>query len=165
MNKEKSIKLLNKAIASELTAINQYLYFHFICEDRGYTPLAKEFFKISMSEMKHVEQLALRILFLKGEPELVPDGKTEKIRDIKGMLALSKKLESGAIDMYNKASGESAANGDNGTKKIFDSLVDQEENHFDQFDVESDNLAEFGANYLAQQAMEGAKDYVKGVED
>ena len=33
--KEKSIELLNKAVSDELLAVNQYMYFHFRCDDYG----------------------------------------------------------------------------------------------------------------------------------
>jgi bacterioferritin len=36
---EKVIEILNKAIALEMTATNQYMYFHFRCGDYGYEPL------------------------------------------------------------------------------------------------------------------------------
>ena len=32
---EKSIDLLNKALADELAAVHQYMYFHFHCDDQG----------------------------------------------------------------------------------------------------------------------------------
>ena len=32
---QKSVDLLNKAIADELLAVHQYMYFHFICDDLG----------------------------------------------------------------------------------------------------------------------------------
>ena len=31
--KEVSIKLLNRAVADELLAVHQYMYFHFRCDD------------------------------------------------------------------------------------------------------------------------------------
>ena len=37
---EKSITLLNKAVADELSAVHQYMYFHFHCDDQGYDLLA-----------------------------------------------------------------------------------------------------------------------------
>ena len=37
---EKSVELLNKAIADELFAVHQYMYFHFLCDDQGYDLLA-----------------------------------------------------------------------------------------------------------------------------
>ena len=42
---EKSIELLNKAVADELSATHQYMYFHFHCEDQGYALLAGLFIK------------------------------------------------------------------------------------------------------------------------
>ena len=66
--KEKSIELLNKAVADELLAVHQYMYFHFRCDDMGYDLLSGLFKRTAIQEMMHVEQLSERILFLKGEP-------------------------------------------------------------------------------------------------
>lgn len=44
--KEKSIALLNKAIGDELSALNQYMYFHFHCDDQGYDMLGALFKKL-----------------------------------------------------------------------------------------------------------------------
>ena len=41
--REKSIELLNRAVADELTAVHQYMYFHFDCDDYGYDPLSELF--------------------------------------------------------------------------------------------------------------------------
>ena len=68
----KSIELLNKAAADELTAIHQYMYFHFHCDDQGYDLLAGLFKRTAIEEMMHVEKLAERILFLKGDVEMKP---------------------------------------------------------------------------------------------
>ena len=40
---EKSIELLNKAVADELAAVHQYMYFHFHCEDQGFELLSAPF--------------------------------------------------------------------------------------------------------------------------
>ena len=61
--KEKSIELLNKAIADELSAVHQYMYFHFHCDDQGYDLLAGLFKKTAIDEMIHIEKLAERIPF------------------------------------------------------------------------------------------------------
>ena len=42
MNKSKSINLLNAAVADELQAVHQYMYFHFHLDDQG-LPLAALF--------------------------------------------------------------------------------------------------------------------------
>jgi len=93
MRQEKSIKLLNKTIADELSAVHQYMYFHFLCDDHGYDLLAGLFKKTAIEEMGHVEKAAERILFLKGEVELKSAMDVEKIHDVKKMLQLASKME------------------------------------------------------------------------
>jgi len=87
--KEKSIELLNKAVADELTAVHQYMYFHFHCDDQGYDLLAGLFKKTAIEEMIHIEQLAERILFLDGEVEMEASEKVKKIHDVKEMLKMA----------------------------------------------------------------------------
>ena len=60
---EKSIELLNRAVADELLAVHQYMYFHFHCDDQGYELLSALFRRTAIEEMMHVETLAERILF------------------------------------------------------------------------------------------------------
>ena len=45
---EKSVELLNKAISDELSAVHQYMYFHFHCDDQGYDLLAALFKKTAI---------------------------------------------------------------------------------------------------------------------
>jgi len=40
---EKSIELLNRAVADELMAVHQYMYFHFHCDDQGFELLSNLF--------------------------------------------------------------------------------------------------------------------------
>ena len=76
---EKSVELLNKAIADELYAVHQYMYFHFHCEDQGYDLLAGLFIRTAIEEMGHIELCAERILFLGGEVEMVAAEEVKKI--------------------------------------------------------------------------------------
>ena len=48
--KEKSIELLNNAIADELSAVHQYMYFHFHCDDLGYSLLSNLFKKLQLKK-------------------------------------------------------------------------------------------------------------------
>ena len=48
----------------------KYMYFHFRCDDMGFDLVSNLFKRIAIQEMMHVEQLAERILFLKGEVEM-----------------------------------------------------------------------------------------------
>jgi bacterioferritin len=155
--KQKSIELLNRAVADELTAVHQYMYFHFHCDDQGYDLLANIFKRTAIEEMLHIERLAERILFLKGEVEMVSSHGVEKVHDVNKMLQIAAKLETQSVDDYNKWANECAANADSASKKLFEDLVADEERHYDQFDVETDNLRKFGDNYLALQSIERSK--------
>lgn len=153
----KSIELLNKAIADELTAVHQYMYFHFHCDDQGLDLLAGLFKRTAIEEMLHVERLAERILFLKGDVEMVAEEVVKKIHDVKVMLETATKMEEHSALSYNKWANECSANADSVSKQLFESLVLDEERHFDQYDTELDNLGKFGDRYLALQSIERSK--------
>lgn len=155
--KEKSIELLNKAVADELSAVHQYMYFHFHCDDQGYDLLAGLFKKTAIEEMLHIETLAERILFLKGEVEMTASAPVKKLHEVKEMLELAASLETASANDYNHWANECSANADSVSKKLFESLVEDEERHFDLFDVEIENLQKFGDNYLALQSIERSK--------
>ena len=157
MNKEKSIELLNKAIGEELSAIHQYMYFHFVLDDLGYDLLAGIFKKTAIDEMLHTEKFAERILFLGGEIEMKATHEVEHIRDPKEMLKWAMKSEEEAMDMYNDFAIEASNARDAGTKQIFEAVIADEERHFETFEQEFNNLEQFGDRYLAQQAMERSK--------
>jgi bacterioferritin len=154
---DKSIELLNKAIADELSAVHQYMYFHFHCDDQGYDLLAGLFKRTAIEEMLHVERLAERILFLKGEVEMEVGGEVNKIHDVKEMLQQATKMEESSARDYNQWANECSKNADSVSKKLFEDLVMDEERHFDQYDTEMDNLKKFGEKYLALQSIERSK--------
>jgi bacterioferritin len=154
---EKSIELLNKAAADELSAVHQYMYFHFHCDDQGYDLLASLFKKTAIEEMIHVERLAERILFLKGDVEMMPKDKVQPIRDVKGMLELARKMEEESAKEYNIWANECAENNDAISKQLFESLVADEERHYNQYDTEIENITKFGSSYLALQSIERSK--------
>ena len=154
---EKSIELLNKAVADELYAVNQYMYFHFHCDDQSFDLLAKLFKRTAIEEMGHVEALAERILFLKGEVEMKAAGDVKKTHDVKEMLKQAADMESGSVRDYNIWANECSANADAMSKQVFEGLVADEERHFDQYDTELDNIRKFGESYLVLQSIERSK--------
>jgi bacterioferritin len=155
--KQKSIELLNKAVADELQALHQYMYFYFHCDDQGYDLLSNLFRKTAIEEMMHVELISERILFLKGEVEMKVAGEVQKLHDVKEMLVLARKMEEGSAHDYNVWANECSQNADSVSKKLFEALVADEERHFDQYDTEIENMQKFGDNYLALQSIERSK--------
>ena len=109
---EKSIALLNKAVADEMSAVHQYMYFHFHCEDQGYQPLSNLFLRTAIEEMGHVERCAERILFLGGDVEMMASSSVEKVVDVKTMLEKARAMEEGGCRLKE---GVRSAGGRGGT--------------------------------------------------
>jgi len=148
-DKKKVIDLLNEARAAELTAIMQYMAHHYELEDADYGKLAKLMKTIAIQEMDHAEKLAERILFLNGTPTSEPDGKVTKGQDIPAMLKRDVALEEGAVVMYNDHAMACAKAGDHTSKRIFQQLLQDEEEHLDEFQNIQDHVAKLGDAYLA----------------
>ena len=154
---ENSIKLLNQAVSEEITALHQYMYFHFHCDDQGYDLLAGLFKRTAIEEMLHVERLAERILFLGGDVIMVSSAPVKPVQDVNEMLVMARQMELDSAEHYNRWANECGANADSVSKKIFEDLVVDEERHYDQYDVEMNNMKKFGTNYLVLQSIERSK--------
>jgi bacterioferritin len=156
MDKKKSIDLLNKGVAEELQAVHQYMYWHFHLADQGFGPLSALFRRVAIEEMLHVERLAERILFLKGEVVMKVAGPVELITEPEAILKRAAELEHEAAEGYNASANTSSQNADSVSKQMFEGLVADEERHFDLFDKQMDNIKRFGPNYLALQSFTAA---------
>ncbi len=159
---DESIELLNKAVADELSAVHQYMYFHFHCDDQGLDILAALFKQTAIQEMIHVERLSERILFLKGDVKMELAEPVQQIRAVGEMLKRAAKMEEESAREYNEWANECAKNADSVSKKLFEDLVAEEEGHYDQFDIEHDKLEQYGDKYLALQSMESSKARLTG---
>jgi bacterioferritin len=153
MDRSKSIELLNAALADELQAIHQYMYFHFHLDDQGLGPLSQLLKQTSIEEMLHAERIAERILFLKGDVRMIPNGPVAPITDPVEMLADSVQGELEAIEAYNRWAIECGEQADSASKQLFEELIADEERHLDQFDTQRENIERFGLGYLALQSF------------
>ena len=149
--------MLNRTVAEELSAVHQYMYFHFHCDDQGFDLLAGLFKKTSIEEMLHVEKAAERILFLNGEVKMQASEAVQETHDVRKMLERAAAMEAQSVKEYNEWANECGANADSATKRIFEGLVADEERHYDQFSNEMDNIDRFGEKYLALQTMERSR--------
>lgn len=165
MDRSKSIALLNQAVADELQAVHQYMYFHFHLDDQGLGPLSLLFKRTAIEEMMHVERLAERILFLKGEVRMVSAGPVENLTEPSAMLKKGMAMEASSQDDYNKAALECSANADAVSKAVFEGLIADEERHFDQYEKEMEKIQRFGSSYLALQSFGSAAEPGPGKAD
>jgi len=129
------------------------MYFHFHLDDLGFAPLAQLFKRTAITEMGHVEALAERILFLKGDVQMAATSEVEKISDPAAMLAKAVAMEQGSVRDYNSAAKDCGTNSDAASKLLFEHLVGDEEGHAAQFERQLDNIKRFGPSYLALQSF------------
>jgi bacterioferritin len=73
-DRETVIKLLNEALATEIVCVLRYRRHYFMAAGINAEGVAAEFLKHSNEEQGHADQLAQRIVQLKGEPNLNPEG-------------------------------------------------------------------------------------------
>lgn len=148
MNK-RVIALLNQARERELLVISQYMVHHYELEDKDYRKLASTMKEIAITEMKHAEKLADRILFLNGEVTSRPAGEAVKGQEIADMLKTDIELETDTVQLYNEAVTICAEERDQVSKDVFESLLKDEEDHFNTFDNTRTLIGTLGTSYLA----------------
>jgi bacterioferritin len=62
-------------------------------------------------------------------------------------------MEEESAQAYNAAALQCGSKADSMSKQIFEQLVGDEEQHFDEFDKQLDNIKRFGPSYLALQSF------------
>ena len=150
----KVIEQLNRALREELTAITQYFVHAEMCENWGYTKLAKYIKKQSIDEMKHAESIMERILFLDGTPSMEPLALSIG-KDVQAMIHNDLHLEIEAVAMYNEAVLTATQEKDNGSRDLFVALLKDEEEHVDWLEAQEHQIKELGyERYLSIQTRE-----------
>ena len=142
--------LLNKAVSGEITAIIQYTNQHekmaFLELRMKNTPLetlnetnkaavvSKILKTVFMAEMDHLEKISERIFLLEGEATYKPDP-LPVVGDIaQDFLTLDHALESTTISLYRQIIAEALKRGDTTTRRLFEDIILQEEDHYWTFD-------------------------------
>ncbi len=150
--KTEVIEVLNKARGMELQAIAQYMNQHYNLDDMDYGDMAAKIKLIAIDEMRHAEMFAERIKELEGEPTVEAAAKAEKGQEVQVVFSFDAGLEDNTIDTYNQFLLVCRENGDSTSVKIFETIIDEEQIHFNYFDNVNDHIEKLGERYLAQIA-------------
>jgi len=146
------IEVINKARAMELLAIHQYMNQHYNLDNMDYGELAAKLKLIGIDEMRHAEMFAERVKELSGEPVTEHGGKVQKGQKVKDVFSFDAKLEDNTIDVYNKFAGVCRENGDSISMKVFETIIDEEQLHYNYFDNIDGHIKTLGDTFLAKIA-------------
>ena len=149
---KKVIEVLNDVLTAELTAINQYFVHGEMCENWGYGKLQHAVRAHSIGEMKHAEEVIERILFLDGIPNMQRLGKINIGESVPEQLKLDLALEMDAVGRLNAGIEECRKLDDNNTRRLFEEILEDEEEHIDWIESQLSLIEQVGLqNYLAEQ--------------
>jgi len=147
-----AIEVLNQARAMEIGAIHQYMNQHYNLDDMDYGDLAAKVKLIAVDEMRHAEMFAERIKELDGDPIAGHDNVVERGQAIAEIFPFNATLEDDTIDAYNRYLLVCRENGDSISMKLFETIIDHEQLHFNYFDDVREHIDRLGDVYLAQIA-------------
>ena len=152
---EQVIEALNAGLTIELTAINTYFIHSKMLSNWGLNKLAGYYYKESIEEMKHADEVIDRILFLDGVPaisryDVINVGKTPQ-----EMIEIGLALETKGAATYNEGFALCSDVKDNASRELMERMVVESEQSIDWAEAQLDLMKMVGTeNYLAQQ-MEG----------
>lgn len=130
----KSLKeMLNDAIAREIQVSIQYMWQHVQSVGLKGEVVKGTFKKIAITEMKHAEAIAERLVILGGTPTTKPTPITVG-NNVDEMLKIDKKAEDEAIAMYKEIINVAQCEGDFTTAKLFIEILADEEEHAATFE-------------------------------
>ena len=150
--KKKVIEVLNRARSMELQAIHQYMNQHYNLDDMDFGEMAANLKLIAIDEMRHAEAFAERVKELGGEPTTELAGGVKTGQDVKTIFPFDAEQEDDAIVAYNQFLLVCRENGDSVSVKLFETIIDDEQEHFNYFDSVSNHIKKLGNAYLARIA-------------
>lgn len=149
----KVIQVLNKILANELVAINQYFLHARMYKNWGLKELADHEYHESIDEMKHADALVERILFLEGLPNLQDLGKLKIGEDTKEMLECDLSLELKAIPDLRDGILICESSRDFISRDLLKSILESEEAHVDWLETQLSLIEKVGLENYLQSKM------------
>jgi bacterioferritin len=136
-DREEIIRLLNASLATEWVCVLRYKRHYYMAKGVKAQVAAAEFLEHAEQEAEHADKLAERIVQLGGEPELNPDllSKNSHAQYVAGntlkeMVTEDLIAERIAIDSYREII-QYIGDKDPTTRRIFEEILAQEEEHAD----------------------------------
>ncbi|MEZ5763769.1 MAG: bacterioferritin [Xanthobacteraceae bacterium] len=147
----KVVDYLNKALRSELTAINQYWLHYRLLDNWGLKEMAKKWRKESIEEMEHADKLVERIIFFDGFPNMQVLDPLRIGQNVKEILDCDLQAEISARTLYEEAATHCNSMKDYVTRDLFVKLMNDEEHHIDFLETQIDLVSKIGVELYTQK--------------
>jgi bacterioferritin len=132
------VRLLNDALATELTCVMRYRRHHFTAQGRDSPKIAEEFLVHANEELAHADQIAERIVQLGGAPDFRPDtlqkrshSDYDESESLNDMIRTNLIAERVAIEAYRQMIAL-IGDKDPTTRRMLEQILAVEEEHADE---------------------------------
>lgn len=132
MASKKLIDLLNEAIARELSVSVQYMWHHIMAKGMKSPEIRDRLRAISITEMKHAEEIAERLDYLGGIPTTKPSP-IELASNLEEIIEQNLAKEEDAIKLYKNIIKVAQEENDSTTRTLFEKILSDEEDHHGEF--------------------------------
>jgi bacterioferritin len=136
-DREKVLKLLNEALATEIVCVLRYRHDYFVARGLKAKVAAAEFLEHANQELEHADLLSHRIIQLGGEPDLNPSTLAQRShaeyrlgKNLQEMIRENLVAERIAIDSYREMA-QYIGEDDPTTRRMLEGILATEEEHAD----------------------------------
>lgn len=134
MTHEEIVALLNENLEEEIRSVLQYLQHAYMARGVDRIPIYEFMEKASLSEMKHIEILAKKVVAYGGVPSMRARN-VDSSPDIQDMLRADIALEEEAVKRYSQHVQQFDAAGEIALRVIHENLVEDEQAHLDELRI------------------------------